>query len=175
MNAWGTAFRTRLHKASCCGGCRTGTPIVPPTPNRDPGEDAAQRRVAGHLETEIAYFLQRNRGQTRHGTDTDPIAGRIVGALLKPPTRFSNEEREHEQRRPAHEQATFTSQLQVVVVSLGEMFRRVGGLKKQHRLAEGVQSGAGNRKRSGDGPPVAPDGRTAAQAGALELVESGGQ
>src|SRR5437870_12994981 len=66
MNAWGTAFRTRLHKASCCGSCRTGTPIVPPTPNRDPGENAAQRRVAGHLETEIAYFLQRNELLTSH-------------------------------------------------------------------------------------------------------------
>src|SRR5207247_4738208 len=108
MNALGTAFRTRLHKASCCGGCRTGTPIVPPTPNRDPGEDAAQRRVAGHLETEIAYFLQRNRGQTRHGTDTDPIAGRIVGALLQTPTTLSNVASDIELSRPDLAPDSFT-------------------------------------------------------------------
>jgi hypothetical protein len=41
----------------------------------DAAQDRKQRRVAGHLETELHGLLQRNRCETGHRADAYPVTG----------------------------------------------------------------------------------------------------
>ena len=133
--------------------------------NRDRHEQDEQHRVARHLETEVNQRLHRQRQESGHRADPQPVDPRVVGRFPESGAHRADEHPGDNQNRQPEQHAALGGKLQVVVVRFDDMYVGAAGLIREHGNPVGVPSGARDRKIADDTNGVPPDRDAPADVG----------